>query len=78
MSGAAWFDEASQDLPLEPRLARGFAFGVPLGCLGREGAALAWQVGIISMVLMLTCGGRDTSQAAVSAISSGINGCVPA
>lgn len=41
-------------------------------------AALAWQVGIISIRLMFICGGRPMIQAAASAISSGLSGVVPA
>ena len=37
----------------------------------------AWQVGIISMRLMLTCSGSPTSQPTVSAMSSAVSGTVP-
>ena len=37
-----------------------------------------WQFGIIEIVLMVTCAGRDASQCTVSAMSSAVNGCVPA
>ncbi len=40
--------------------------------------AKAWQVGIISMRLMFMWGGRETIQAADSAMSSGVRHCVPA
>ncbi len=38
----------------------------------------AWQVGIISTLLMFTCAGSATAQATVSAISCGFSGVVPA
>jgi len=38
----------------------------------------AWQVGIISTRLMLTCAGSPITQATVSATSSGVSGVVPA
>ncbi len=38
----------------------------------------AWQVGMISIRLMLTCAGRPTAQATASAMSSALSGVVPA
>lgn len=37
----------------------------------------AWQMGIISIALMLTCSGSDSSQLTVLAISSAFSGVVP-
>ncbi len=67
-----------------PRLTAGLRPGAaPRGRMPRGHARLiasgpeAWQVGIISTRLMLTCRGSVTTQATASAMSSAVSGSVP-